>query len=92
MGNNIVACACCIYIVYAAGKQNADGRLRPSAASDEYDEMYASSLHIHSIIWKHYDIHKSRSTQRITLPSQENRATATGGCIENLVKFGRVFF
>ena len=38
-----------------------------------------------------YDvIHKTGSTQRITTPPEEDRATAVGTCTKNLVKTGRV--
>jgi len=44
-------------------------------------------------MWKYSVIYKTGKTQRISLSSESDRATATGNmCAENFVKFGRVVF
>jgi len=46
----------------------------------ELHKTYMFSLvpPIHSIMWRHAIIHKSQSTQRMALPSEEDQASATG--------------
>jgi len=70
--------------------QSETASLTPMPPPGKLDETYALSLieAYPCIVWKHDIIHKTRSTSRIALLSEEDQATVniTG----NLVKFGHM--
>jgi len=59
--------------------------------ADVYQHTNIILWPIRSIMCKHDVIHKSRSTQHITLLSEDDRPTVTGN-VKMFAKFGRVVF
>jgi len=64
----------------------------PPGELDETCALLILILPNRSNIWKHDVIHKTGNTVFVALPSEQDRATATGNMYKILLKFGRAVF